>query len=70
MPRSLILLAFQATLDKVDYSFVHFGPPEIPSYELNRFVLSHVSGYPCVMFGFQDFLYQSFWHLEHTLPVE
>ena len=39
----LILLAFRATSDEVDNSFVHFWPPEVSADELDRFVLSHVS---------------------------
>jgi len=70
VPRCLVLLTFRAASDKVDYDFIHFWPPEVPSDKLDSLVLPHVPSDFGVVLGFKDSLYEFLWYPEHTLPVE
>jgi len=42
----LVFLALRTASDVVNDSLIHFWPPEVSSYQFNRLVLAHVTGYP------------------------
>ena len=54
MAPGLIPLAVRTGLDVGRYVGVHPGLPKVPPHKLDRFLLSEVSGYFVVMFGFEN----------------
>jgi hypothetical protein len=71
MPRCLVALALGAAPDEVHNSFVHLGPPEVSSKELNSLVLTHMASKLRIVLRFEDRVDQVLIlrDLVHTLSV-
>jgi hypothetical protein len=70
--RCLVLLALRVALDELCDSIVHLWPPEVSSYQLDRFVLAHVTSDFGNVFGRPDRVDEVFilQDPEDTLTVE
>jgi hypothetical protein len=72
VPKCLVLLALGAASDELCDSFIHLWPPEISSYQLDGFILTHMTGDFRVVFGRQYRVDEVFVlrDPEHTLTIE
>ena len=70
MAPGLVPLAVRTGLDVGRYVGVHPGPPEVPPHKLDRFLLSEVSGYFVIVFGFENYSDHLLRNIEVSSVVE
>ena len=70
MAPGLVPLAVRTDLVVGRYDGVHPGPPEVPPYKLDRFLLSEVSGYFVIVFGLENCRVHFLGNVEASSVVE